>query len=38
MIAIVSVIRRAETDLPGILVCVVADAAAMSRAETGFDV
>ena len=37
VIGVVSVIRRAETGVPGILVCVAADAAAMSRAETGFD-
>jgi anti-anti-sigma factor len=35
-IAIVAVIQRADTDVSVILVCVVADRAATSRAETGF--
>ena len=36
VIAIVSVIKRAEADVPVILLCVVADPVATSHAETGF--
>jgi anti-anti-sigma factor len=37
VLAIVAVVRFAEHDMPCILVCVVADAAVMSRAESDFD-